>query len=80
MFGSTATEHICHDSDIDIAFLSDERSLEHYERFMLAQQLTNRRCEHAPPKLFLELFHLSQSSFHSSNKTEMRGGWETVKI
>ncbi|AST07453.1 DNA polymerase subunit beta [Anoxybacillus flavithermus] len=42
LFGSAATGHIRHDSDIDIAFLSDKQSLNHYERFMLAQQLAER--------------------------------------
>lgn len=42
LFGSAATGYIRRDSDIDIAFLSDERSLDHYERFMLAQQLAER--------------------------------------
>ncbi|MCX8002604.1 MAG: nucleotidyltransferase domain-containing protein [Anoxybacillus mongoliensis] len=42
LFGSVATRHVRYDSDIDIAFLSDERSLDHYERFMLAQQLAER--------------------------------------
>ncbi|GGJ66711.1 putative nucleotidyltransferase [Anoxybacillus voinovskiensis] len=42
LFGSVATGHVRYDSDIDIAFLSDERSLDHYERFMLAQQLAER--------------------------------------
>ncbi len=42
LFGSAATGHIRYDSDIDVAFLSDERSLDHYERFMLAQQLAER--------------------------------------
>ncbi|KFZ42641.1 nucleotidyltransferase domain-containing protein [Anoxybacillus flavithermus] len=42
LFGSVAAGHIRYDSDIDIAFLSDERSLDHYERFMLAQQLAEQ--------------------------------------
>ncbi|MBB6175703.1 putative nucleotidyltransferase [Anoxybacillus tengchongensis] len=47
LFGSVATRHVRYDSDIDIAFLSDKRSsdkrsLDHYERFMLAQQLAER--------------------------------------
>ena len=42
LFGSAATGHIRHDSDIDIAFLSDKQSFDHYERFMLAQQLAER--------------------------------------
>ncbi|KIQ93231.1 MULTISPECIES: type VII toxin-antitoxin system MntA family adenylyltransferase antitoxin [Anoxybacillus] len=42
LFGSAATGHVRPDSDIDIAFLSDKRSLDHYERFMLAQQSAER--------------------------------------
>lgn len=40
LFGSAATGHVRPDSDIDIAFLSDKRSLD--QRFMLAQQSAER--------------------------------------
>ncbi|WP_027410016.1 type VII toxin-antitoxin system MntA family adenylyltransferase antitoxin [Anoxybacteroides tepidamans] len=42
LFGSAVTGHVHQESDIDIAFLSDERSLDHYERFMVAQQLAEQ--------------------------------------
>ncbi|MFC3882036.1 nucleotidyltransferase domain-containing protein [Bacillus songklensis] len=38
LFGSQATKHIHNESDFDIAYLSKQK-LNHYERFMLAQEL-----------------------------------------
>jgi predicted nucleotidyltransferase len=42
LFGSTVAGHVHQDSDIDIAFLSDQKQLDHYERFMVAQELASR--------------------------------------
>jgi predicted nucleotidyltransferase len=42
LFGSTVAGHDHQDSDIDIAFLSDQKQLDHYERFMVAQELASR--------------------------------------
>ncbi|WP_020062047.1 type VII toxin-antitoxin system MntA family adenylyltransferase antitoxin [Bacillus sp. 123MFChir2] len=40
VFGSTAQNRTRADSDIDIAYVSDG-TLDHYERFLLAQELAN---------------------------------------
>lgn len=42
LFGSTVAGHDHQDSDIDIAFLSDQKQLDHYERFMVAQKVASR--------------------------------------
>jgi uncharacterized protein len=42
LFGSTVAGNVHQDSDIDIAFLSDQKQLDHYERFMVAQELASR--------------------------------------
>ena len=39
LFGSTVNGNIHRESDIDIAFLSDEKNLDKYELFMIAQEL-----------------------------------------
>jgi len=39
LFGSTVNGTANEDSDIDIAFLSDEKSLDQYEIFMIGQEL-----------------------------------------
>jgi uncharacterized protein len=41
LFGSTVAGHVHQDSDIDIAFLSDQKQLDHYER-LVAQDLASR--------------------------------------
>ncbi|MGE7217438.1 type VII toxin-antitoxin system MntA family adenylyltransferase antitoxin [Priestia koreensis] len=40
LFGSQATGHVHKESDYDIAYVS-EKTLSHYERFMIAQQLAS---------------------------------------
>jgi uncharacterized protein len=42
LFGSTVAGNVHQDSDIDIAFLNDQKQLDHYERFMVAQELASR--------------------------------------
>lgn len=41
LFGSTAKGNIHKDSDIDIAFLSDDKELDKYEIFMIAQEIAS---------------------------------------
>ncbi|WP_307198164.1 type VII toxin-antitoxin system MntA family adenylyltransferase antitoxin [Neobacillus niacini] len=41
LFGSTAKGNIHKDSDIDIAFLSDDKELDKYELFMIAQEIAS---------------------------------------
>lgn len=42
LFGSTVKEFTHKGSDIDIAFLSDEKELDKYEIFMIAQELASK--------------------------------------
>jgi uncharacterized protein len=41
LFGSTAKGNIHKDSDIDIAFLGDNKELDKYEIFMIAQEIAS---------------------------------------
>ncbi|MBB5326106.1 putative nucleotidyltransferase [Anoxybacillus tepidamans] len=41
LFGSTVNGTVRPNSDVDIAFLSDEKQLDPYELFMIAQELAN---------------------------------------
>jgi uncharacterized protein len=42
LFGSTVKGNLHKDSDVDIAFLSDQKELDNYEIFMIAQELASK--------------------------------------
>lgn len=56
LFGSTAKGNVHSESDIDIAFLSDQTELDKYEIFMIAQELATKLNRD------VDLIDLSQAS------------------
>lgn len=56
LFGSTVKGNVRQSSDIDIAFLSDEKVSDQYELFMIAQELASKLQQE------VDLIDLSQAS------------------
>jgi uncharacterized protein len=42
LFGSTVSGSVHHESDIDIAFISDQKKFDKYELFMIAEELATK--------------------------------------